>query len=494
MANYWPWRNHLHVSPGNQSFLWVLRTAHLHSVQLSSSISHPIQRLVWLSPLHSHWTDWLHRERPFLHLAGPRSHPIPQIPPGLYKRLLQTSHSILPTPRSLPLISSSHSLTTILWTTVSHQAVTLTVSVKNRTLIQDEWRHILWLFLDEVSLIGAQLLTQIDHALRYAKEKEDKWFGGINIIFAGDFYQYPLVGSTPLYTLIQPKAPQHAADIEKWLGCLAWKSIDMVISLSEQQRMKEDPEFAAAVGRLWIRECNLGDVELFNKWVVKLTRHPNGLELYGELQTATMLVGTNFVQELLNNSKAKSSCTGELIYCAAHDMVNGTEPTTDEQQQLLGLNLADFSSEGALPGFIPLFIGMPVILRNCNISTELGITNGSQGIVRKIFTEPCANNYSVAKCIFVEFPDSTVEIPGLPLGCFPLTPTTWKFSVTLKDSTDTKQNVHVSRSQLNLQPAFAITGHAARGKTLPHVVVDLAEGGLLHMLLHQELKPVKGSL
>ena len=359
----------------------------------------------------------------------------------------------------------------------SNEDYAVGISVRNRTLIRDEWRHVLWLFIDEVSLVGAQLLAQIDHALRYAKEKENEWFGGINIIFAGDFYQYPPVGSTPLYSPIRSKAPQNASDIEKRLGRLAWKSVDTVISLNEQQRMKGDPEFAAAVERLRIRECNLGDVELFNERVVRSTRHPHGLDMSGERQTATMLVGTNFIRELLNNSKAKSACTGELVYCAARDVVDGTEPTLREQTSLLGLNLADFTSEGALPGLIPLFVGMPVILRNRNISTELGITNGSQGIVKKIFTEPCANNYSVAKCVIIEFPDSTVEIPGLPLHYFPLTPATWKFNTVLHDTTDSKRNVHVLRSQLNLQPAFAITGHAAQGKTLPQVLVNLAEGG-----------------
>jgi hypothetical protein len=359
----------------------------------------------------------------------------------------------------------------------SNEDFTTNVSVKNRTLVRDEWRHVSFMFADEVSLVGAQLLCQIDHALRFAKERPDEWFGGINVIFAGDFYQYPPVGSTPLYTPIQPKAPQKASDIEKRLGRLAWKSINTVISLSEQQRMKEDPEFAAAVGRLRVRECNVGDVELFNERVIKSARNSRGLDMSGDRQKATMLVGTNFVRELLNNNKAKSSCTGELEYCAARDLIDGAEPTVGERKHLLSLNLADFSSEGALPGFIPLFIGMPVILRNRNISTELGITNGSQGVVRRIFTEPCANHYSIPTCVIVEFPDSTVEIPGLPSHCFPLTPTTWKFNISLEDGKGGKRNAHVLRTQLNLQPAFAITGHAAQGKTLPQVLVDLGEGG-----------------
>ncbi|KAF9782850.1 hypothetical protein BJ322DRAFT_1008933, partial [Thelephora terrestris] len=190
-----------------------------------------------------------------------------------------------------------------------------------------------------------------------------------------------------------------------------------------------------------------------------------------------MLVGTNFIRELINNVKAKSSVNGELTYCAAQDLVDGSEPTPFDRKCLLGLNLADFSSEGALPGLIPLYVGMPVILRNRNISTELGITNGSQGVVRKIFTKSCTSNYSVARCVIVEFADSNVEIPGLPPCHFPVTPTTWKFATTLSDSAGIKHNVRVSRSQLNLQPAFAITGHAAQGKTLPQVLVDLHDGG-----------------
>jgi len=113
---------------------------------------------------------------------------------------------------------------------------------------------------------------------------------------------------------------------------------------------------------------------------------------------------------------------------------------------------------------------------NCNISTELGIMNGSQGIVQKIFMEPCVNNYSTAKCIIVEFPDSTVEIHGLPLQCFLLTPTIWEFNITLSDTIGGKWAVHITQSQLNLQPAVGITGHAAQGKTLPQVLIDLSGG------------------
>lgn len=41
------------------------------------------------------------------------------------------------------------------------------------------------------------------------------------------------------------------------------------------------------------------------------------------------------------------------MYCAVHDTVDGTQPTSNERKHLLGLNLADSSSEGALPYYIP---------------------------------------------------------------------------------------------------------------------------------------------
>ncbi|KAF9645466.1 hypothetical protein BDM02DRAFT_3101269, partial [Thelephora ganbajun] len=47
----------------------------------------------------------------------------------------------------------------------SNEDYSATINVKNRTLIRNEWRDVSFVFVDEYSLIGAQLLCQIDHAL-----------------------------------------------------------------------------------------------------------------------------------------------------------------------------------------------------------------------------------------------------------------------------------------------------------------------------------------
>lgn len=98
---------------------------------------------------------------------------------------------------------------------------TVLISVKERTRLREEWKNIEYILLDETSLLGLELLADIDHTLRFAKERTDKWFGGVVIIFAGDFFQYPPVGGTPLYTPISPYAGTMDKEIQKCLGRLA---------------------------------------------------------------------------------------------------------------------------------------------------------------------------------------------------------------------------------------------------------------------------------
>jgi hypothetical protein len=55
------------------------------------------------------------------------------------------------------------------------------------------WQNVDYLLIDEVSMIGCNFLLQISQALSEAKESSDL-FGGLNIVFAGDFAQLPPVG------------------------------------------------------------------------------------------------------------------------------------------------------------------------------------------------------------------------------------------------------------------------------------------------------------
>ncbi|KAG2150889.1 hypothetical protein DEU56DRAFT_696244, partial [Suillus clintonianus] len=126
---------------------------------------------------------------------------------------------------------------------------------------------------------------------------------------------------------------------------------------------------------------------------------------------------------------------------------------------------------------VSLYVGMLVILRSRNLSTDLGVANGSQGVVCKIYTAQCVQGFTYCTCALVDFAGSRVRIPGLPEGTFPITPISWTFTTLAPGSFDRSFRLCVTREQLPIQPAFTVTGHSAQGKTLPMVIVNLHEGG-----------------
>lgn len=361
----------------------------------------------------------------------------------------------------------------------SKEDASILVSIQNKTALREEWQDVQVLLLDECSLASGQIICEVDQALRYAKERPDEWFGGIIMIFAGDFFQYPPVMGASLCAPISLYGKQSDEEYKKRFGRLAWKSIDTVIELVEQHRMKSDPDYAAAVLRLRTRESTLDDVDLFNSCLIKSASNPQGIDMSSsENERGVVLVQTNSMRQTINMMKAKSTCTSQdLLMCAANDKIDHKITLSgDEYQKLLHLDFASAKFQRSLPGFLPLYIGMPVILRTKNLSTDLKITNGSQGIIRQLVTEILPQGITSCKCALVEFPDSPLQLSGLPKGVFPITPSTFSFTTSIQRGKDSIK-IKVIRHQLPIQPAFAVTGHSAQGKSLPKIIASLHEGG-----------------
>ncbi len=322
---------------------------------------------------------------------------------------------------------------------------TVTINIKKLAEIHTNWKNVDVLVIDEIGGIGQQLICEIDQALHIAKERSNAWFGGMIVIFCGDFYQHAPVSEAPLYQPISNSMRQNNTEIKKRLGRLAWKSIDTVIELNEQKQMENDIEYAAAVNCLRLCQCTIDDVELFNSRLIKGTINPHGIDMgLSENLEAIAIVSTNLLRYGINMRKAemisKTHNGPKLIICAAHDTINNQTVPKEYCMQLLQADVTSLSKDGALPAFIPLYIGMPVFLRNRNLSTDLKITNGSKGIVHQISIEHCSSNFIYAKAALVEFSDSLVKCSDIPRGHFIIEPQSWTFTTLLTDSSGTKIN------------------------------------------------------
>jgi ATP-dependent DNA helicase PIF1 len=57
------------------------------------------------------------------------------------------------------------------------------------------WRGVEVLIVDEVSMMSSKMFDLLDRIGRIMRKNVSKAFGGIQLIFTGDFFQLPPVGS-----------------------------------------------------------------------------------------------------------------------------------------------------------------------------------------------------------------------------------------------------------------------------------------------------------
>ena len=129
---------------------------------------------------------------------------------------------------------------------------------------------------------------------------------------------------------------------------------------------------------------------------------------------------------------------------------------------------------------------MPIFISN-NVATELGLTNGTKGMVKAIHIQ---NGESISEdnhgfhlvefngldCVIVELEDVTVKpLQGLQPNHIPIFPQDGYFQVELKSQNRNQKSkkISVKRNQFPIVPRFSMTGHKSQGQTLGKAIIDL---------------------
>jgi hypothetical protein len=140
--------------------------------------------------------------------------------------------------------------------------------------LEKEWRSVEYLLIDEMSMVGLTLLAKLNRIICSAKHVDPQVpFGGVNVIFFGDYLQYRPVYDASLHTdfSLTSKKKSGKLPTEKEIQQRVARSlilqINCVIKLTQQMRT-QDPRYLQLLERLRHGECNYDDYELLLTRVV----------------------------------------------------------------------------------------------------------------------------------------------------------------------------------------------------------------------------------
>ena len=343
------------------------------------------------------------------------------------------------------------------------------ISGKTRRDLIAMWEGVDYLFIDEVSMIGCRLLLKISEALNDAKQNEAP-FGGINLIFAGDFTQLPPVGETRLFAHINTHDAKTTRGQQNIFGKLLWLSVKTVVILTEIMRQQgtENRQFINLLGRLREGKCTNDDFRLLNSR--QLSKSGN-VDYSKNPSNAPIIVSNNECKDALNvraTAEFAANNNKPMHWYYASD-TRGNKNIEDEKLQHHLESMHSGKTNQRMKK-IPLVIGMPVMICQ-NFDVEHGVVNGCTGKLKKVRYHTDIKGHRHALSCVIEAPNTTGS---------PLTGIDKQSVVVLQDTTDMKF-IHpyshkictIKRTQIPIMPAFAMTAHKAQGQTMDKVIVDL---------------------
>lgn len=296
--------------------------------------------------------------------------------------------------------------------TVEELVSTIRLHKKKKSM----WTSTSCLVLDEVSMLTPELLEKLDQIGRQVRGHLSSPFGGMQVVFVGDFFQLPPVvkGADSSFAFESP----------------LWSSIvKKMIELKTIVRQK-DPVFQKI-----LNEARVGDLsqESFDILMTRKTKAWRKLEI-----KPTMLFTKNTdVNSINENSLAKLESEERVFEVK-------TIRTKYFPEDVARMLIDKLDKDAQYVQVLSLKLGAQVMLVT-NLEPETGLVNGSRGVI---------TDFAPDGSPVVKFLKSTVVIR----------PHKWEADG--KDS-------GLAREQIPLKLAYAITIHKAQGASLDCALVDV---------------------
>lgn len=309
------------------------------------------------------------------------------------------------------------------------------------------------IIIDEVSMIGARMLEQIDQRLKQITGNYKTNFGGLDIILIGDLRQLPPVMGTPIYKQINTRMT----------GPTPWHALKF-FELTEIMR-QSNVMFSKSLTKIGDGQ-KLADEELKlieSRFVTKEEAErkcPNAVRLF---------LTNNAVQEynnrILNSAENKIVSVAKDIYVGCHNA---------EQQAFVKQKLHKMSTAetGGLP-YETIFVVDKHYSITTNIDVSDGLANGTVGKLCKVDQ----NENGDITMIWMLFPKKVgrklrnkwkgyMREHGINPNAVPI------FSRTSTIPLNNNKTINAKRKHFPLICACAMTIHKSQGGTFDEIVYE----------------------
>jgi ATP-dependent DNA helicase PIF1 len=303
----------------------------------------------------------------------------------------------------------------------------LAESVKRNKYAARRWANVQLLIVDEVSMMTPDFLEKLDLIARRVRKRPTQKFGGIQIVFAGDFCQLPPV-----------MRDASSNDMQFVFQCPSWAElIDETHNLVQIVR-QSDPVFQ----RL-LTEARMGVLSPESLSVLESRMNLDWQE--NEIRP-TLLFSRNSEVDKINRINMEA-LDGERHFYEPKTVVmekNSARFTsiTDPDVQR---GLAKLDIDAPYDSKLELCIGAQVMLIT-NLDQEGGLVNGSRGVVTG-FTGgglPMVRFIGLTEPVIIDRANWWLAEPD-----------------------------NIGRSQIPLKVAYALTIHKSQGSTLDSALVDI---------------------
>lgn len=274
------------------------------------------------------------------------------------------------------------------------------------------------LVIDEISMLSACLFEKINY-LMMAIKKSPKFFGGIQVIFSGDFMQ-----AMPIFK----------KQIDRRLIFESELLLDNfnIIKLTKNYRQYDDLEFSQILTRMRMGETSTKDINTLNKKIgVKCNL----------LKEPMFLTSTNRKASEINAIRMKNIREEEKIYKMKSSGSKDLKKDLEYQMSIKNMDTLVLKKTAR-------------VMLVKNIDTEIGLVNGAMGIIMEF-----VQGYPEVK-----FDNGIIRV---------IKEENWELNV---------DGLKAKVKQLPLMISYASTLHKSQSLTLKNAILDLGDVFAEHMV------------